>query len=1201
MISLLAPPSVLFFNNHLTKPVVVDARLGGNYMLHAVQVEMDLGLGLIDPITGLPVLTRVYAFELADAGTGTIIGSGHSHGTGAVEIYNPTFLTSSNVPINVTWMNMLPVSGGHLLPYDPSLMMGMGMGNEVIDPNMIPIVVHLHGSHVASIYDGFPTATITQMGMDPNMPMPPGMVMTSAVTYTYDNSQQGAMLWYHDHSIGLTRLNVFAGLEGGYFIEDQNKRDLVAAGILPQTLGANDTSLMIADRSFTADGQLYFPGAAGTDLLPGTTDTVADVLPPDYVNLGGQFPTAVPEYYGDFIMVNGTAWPHTHVGQGQAEFDLVNGSDSRFYTLRLDNPNVKVMLIGTDGGLLPHPITVIDGDGIDEQGEQIVFAPGDRLQLLFDFSNVAPGEKVHLINTGAAYEPFKGMDANGNLRPGFDDYGAPVEVVAATVNDAVGQILEFRVSATVPAWHSTITDGTVLNPSYVTIDPLSAAVTRKLGVFETTDAFGRIMPVVGTAEERADFQGNTHLGALGYGAPVTELVALGTTEIWEFYNTTADAHPMHIHLGEYQVLGRYQISSTDTNGDGVLIDGYNNDAGDLIDTRSDLDGIQNLYAEDQGSQDTVWIGPGEMLRVIMKFDRPGDYVWHCHILSHEDHDMMRPFKVLGFAGDLIGAISEDATSAALGLMEIGRADPMMQGFVAGSFSGTANLGTLTLAGNMTLHNCQDVAGKVDCSTDIIANNGEWSYTVGAAAQALKEGEIVTDSVTITELDGVTTHIINVVVTGVNDAPILSGPLTLPSSAEDMTITITASQLLGNATDIDGDPLSIIGLTASSGSLLTNGSGGWTFTPTLNDDSEVTFSYSVSDGRINVATTASLDLIPVNDAPVTSGPVLLSGIQNVTRTITVGELLANASDVDQGAVLSMSGLTASSGVLLNNGDGSWDFTPAVNSITPVSFSYQVSDGLASVVANATLSVTGGAVYAAFTGTAAANRFIGTAGNDYIDALGGADELKSGLGNDILIGGAGVDQAQGGAGNDLFVATIGDGNDDYLGGVGIDTYDLSRTNAAATVNLATGRATSLDTGTDKLNEIENVAGGAGIDTIIGDAAANVLSGRNGNDILSGGGGNDTLIGGAGNDAMTGGAGNDIFTFAREFGHDVITDFQIGTVLVHDTLDLRGLGFATFADVLAHTDAGPNAVIHAGLQDITLMGVTVGQLQTWDVLIG
>jgi hypothetical protein len=186
MISLLAPPSVLFFNNHLTKPVVVDARLGGNYMLHAVQVEMDLGLGLIDPITGLPVLTRVYAFELADAGTGTIIGSGHSHGTGAVEIYNPTFLTSSNVPINVTWMNMLPVSGGHLLPYDPSLMMGMGMGNEVIDPNMIPIVVHLHGSHVASIYDGFPTATITQMGMDPNMPMPPGMVMTSAVTYLYE-------------------------------------------------------------------------------------------------------------------------------------------------------------------------------------------------------------------------------------------------------------------------------------------------------------------------------------------------------------------------------------------------------------------------------------------------------------------------------------------------------------------------------------------------------------------------------------------------------------------------------------------------------------------------------------------------------------------------------------------------------------------------------------------------------------------------------------------------------------------------------------------------------------------------------------------------------------------------------------------------------------------------------------------------------
>jgi spore coat protein A, manganese oxidase len=1096
MVDLLDPASVVLFSNHLNKPVIIDARLGGNYTLHAVQIEMDLGLGMIDPVTGLPILTTVWAYELADATSGTVVASGHTHGSGLGEIYNPTFLTSTGVPINVTWMNMLPPTGGHFLPVDASIMAGMSMGSGAMDPDMLPIVVHLHGSHAASIYDGYPTQTLTQMGMDPNMPMPPGTVMSSAATYSYDNSQEAAMIWYHDHSLGFTRLNVFAGLEGGYMIEDQNRRDLVTSGILPATLGANDTSLLIADRSFTADGQLYFPGRAADDPLPGNAGIVADVLPVNYAELGGQFPTAVPEYYGDFIMVNGTAWPHTHVGQGQAMFDLVNGSDSRFYTLSVDNPNVKVILLGTDGGLLPHPITIINGDGVLDPGEQIIFAPGDRLQLMFDFSNVPSGERVHLINTGAAFEPFKGMDGDGHLRPGFDEDGNETPVIGATLSDSVGQIMEFRVSSAVTPWHSTapLDDSTVLNNHYTVIDPATATVTRRLGVFETTDQFGRIMPVIGTAEVRTDFQGNTHVGALGWDAPVTELVQLGSTEIWEFYNTTADAHPLHLHLGEYQVLGRYHISNTDTNGDGISIDGYNNDLGDLIDTRSDLPGIQNLYAEDMGNQDTVWVGPGEALRIIMTFDRPGDFVWHCHILSHEDHDMMRPFQVLGVAGDFAGAISEDSVAASLGLMEIGRADRSLQGFVAGNFQGTAHLGTLTLNANLVLP-----AGSAPS-----ANNGEWSYRVGTAAQALAAGETVTDAVTITELDGVTQHVINMVVTGVNDAPI-------------------------------------------------------------------------------VAT-----------------PVVLSTGQNVTRTICAAQLLATASDVDHGARLSVLGLTASAGTLIDNGDGSWDLISPLNTVAPITLSYSVSDGMVSTATLATLSFAGGSAYTLFTGTAGVNVFKGTAADDYIDALGGNDELKGGVGNDVLIGGAGNDQAQGGAGSDTIIATIGDGNDDYLGGAGVDTYDLSRTSAAATINLATGRASSLETGTDRLNEIENVTGGSGADVIIGDGLSNILLGRNGNDTIAGGAGNDSLNGGAGDDILTGGTGNDLFIFTNQFGHDVISDFAVGTALAHDTLDLRGLGFTSFADVLVHTDAGQNAVIHAGLYDVTLTGVSAALLQPWDVLI-
>jgi spore coat protein A, manganese oxidase len=1109
MTPLLAPPSLLTFSSHLSKPIVVDARAGGSFTLEAVQVGMDLGLGLIDPVTGLPVLTQVYAFELTDMSTGVVVSSGHLHGAGGLEIFNPTFLTSSGVPINVTWVNMLPATGGHLLPVDASIMMGMGMagmgsGTGVpMNPDMIPIVVHLHGSHVASIYDGYPSATITQMGMDPNMPMPLGMIMTSTASYTYDNSQEGTMLWYHDHSLGYTRLSVYAGLEGSYIVEDQNRRDLITAGVLPDTLGINDTTLMIADRSFTADGQLYFPGAAADDLLPGNAGVVSDVLPVDYVGLGGQFPTAVPEYYGDFIMVNGTAWPHTHVSQGQMEFDFVNGSDSRFYTFKLDNANVKVTLIGTDGGLLQHGITIMDGDGIDETGEQIIFAPGDRMQLMFDFSNVAVGDKVHLLNVGAAYEPFKGMDANGNLRPGFDDDGNEIAVTPATINDAVGQILEFRITAAMP-WHSTMTDETILNANYVIKSEASATVTRKLGVFETTDQFGRIMPVIGTAEWTPDASGTMQLGALGWDKPVTELVQLGATEIWEFYNTTADAHPMHLHLGEYQVLGRYHISDIDTNGDGVMIDGYQNDIGDLIDTRSDLEGIQNLYAEDMGNQDTVWVGPGEVLKIIMTFDRPGDYVWHCHILSHEDHDMMRPFKVLGVQGDFIGAISEDSVSAASGLVEIGRADPLKQGFIVCDIVGSANLGTLHLSANIVLPG----SSKLD------ANNGEWFYTVGAAAQALAEGETRTDVITITELDGVTTHDISIVVTGVNDAPVITSP------------------------------------------------------------------------------------------------VAMTATQNLVRKITSAELLSTATDVDQGAHLSVNGLTASSGTLLNNLDGTWNYTPGINNVADVNFNYQITDGLATVATSAVMTVTGGSAFVVMTGTALDNsmRLPAVAvtpvpvpvANGYFNALAGADDIRGGAGNDVVIAGAGKDQANGGAGNDIFLASMLDGNDDYAGGKGIDTYDLSNTNASATVNLALGTASSLDTGNDKLNEIENVIGTNSADTITGDGFANFLEGLGGNDILVGGAGNDTLVGGGGNDLLTGGLGNDIFVFANDFGKDTVTDFTNGTLLAHDTLDLRGLGFTSAADVLAHTDAGPNAIIHAGSNDITLSGVTSAQLQTWVFLL-
>lgn len=922
------------FTNALPAPFIVDARMGGSFALKAVQMDVDLGLGLgavtpmwvyevVDPTSGVPI----------DPNTGKLVSS---------PIINPTILTTSGVPISVTWFNDLPMGPGisHLLPYDPTLIMHMG-GNAMPGHNhfMAPIVTHLHGGHTAAIYDGFPTHEV---------------LPSESTTYIYDNSQEGAFIWYHDHSMGLTRLNVYAGLAGTYIIEDANRQQLTAEGVLPPTLSPNDNLLVIQDKSFNADGSLYYPAYAN-DPLPGTPNTVSSVLPPDYVALGGSFPTAVPEYYGDTILVNGTAWPHTDVAKGNIEYEMLNGSDSRFYVLQLDNPNVKVTLLGVDGGLLQHPIVICDGDGVQETGEQIVLAPADRVQLMFDFTNpnIADGTAVHLLNVGPAYEPFKGLNPDGTLNI----------ATAATAADPVGQIMEFRVNntlapfisslATTPADQSGTILSTVTNDAYSPIQLTGNEVTRKLGVFEYADQFGRIMPVVGVAEQTVDQYGNSvSPGGLGFSAPTTELVSLKkdnapVTEVWELYNVSADAHPIHVHQIEYQVLGRYQLTTVpstgpntgDTNGDGVVLQGvanFNNDFGNSL----------PLYPEDQGNQDTVWLASGEGLKIAMTFDRPGDYLWHCHIVSHEDWDMMRPLKVLGLTGDFSGAISEDATNSSEGLLEIGRADPMMQGFESGSFTGSAGLGILQMNENLISADGMAIKG---------GNDGQWSYAVNnSAAQYLAQGQSVDDIITIHELDG-TSHDITMHVVGVNDAPVVSDIATI-NGQEELTVLITADELLSRTSDVDqGAQLSIQNLWAESGLLTDNGNGTWTYTPDYTNRSPVTFSYSVTDGIADPVSAMATYLFPANLAPVVTGDVTLKGTSVAHEKITTAELLGNAKDPNIGNIMSVIDLKADRGILTDNGNGTWDYQPDYSAYgTSGHLTYFVSDGIALTAATATFA-------------------------------------------------------------------------------------------------------------------------------------------------------------------------------------------------------------------------------------------------------
>jgi len=1179
--------SAISFINHLPKPFVIDARSGGAYTIRETQVALNMGLldadgmALVDA-NGSPVLTTQWVYEYQDP-SGTVVGSAMPSmagmpgmtmpgmtmpGMGTNANYNPTFLTRSDVPIQVTWINDLPTSGP-FLPVDSSILSGMAMGAASVDTSMVATVPHLHGGHSAAIYDGYPTDGFTQSGLNAME----GMAMTSSDTYTYDNSQQGSLIWYHDHTMGLTRLNVYAGLEGSYFIEDQNRRNLEAAGVLPHlplNNAANESiSLLIADRSFSTDGQLYYPGASGSDPLPGTTDTVDAVLPPGY---SGPFPTAVPEYYGDTIMVNGVAWPHAQVGKGQVEFDMVNGSDSRFYVLKLDNPWAKVTLLGTDGGLLEKPITIMDGDGMDEQGEQIVFSPADRLQLLFDFTspNISVSDHVRLLNVGASWEPFKGLNPDGSLQPGFDvDFGVQVPVVAATPDDSVGNIMEFQFAAdpldpTAPDLSQVRTynldDNTILNANITHLSEVDAKV-RKLGIFEIEDQFGRIMPMIGTAESAVNQNGETVFGPQGWDAPVTEMVNLGDTEVWEFYNDTADAHPMHVHLGQFEVLGRYYSVPTLDPTTGAAT-GY--ELGDLIDTRTDLDGIQNLRPEDTGLQDTVWVGPGEALKVIMNFDRPGDYIWHCHILSHEDHDMMRPFKVLGFAGDLTGAISEDSAMPAQGLLELGTVDDAVQGFIAGSFDGAY--------GSLTLN-----------------TRGEWSYMVDQRAQQLPAGESRIEVFTIKELDDTTTHRITVTVLGQNDLG-SPGPITASGGVFQTGAILNAPLVTGDAEGDSQNPnysyqwfkdgIEIANANSSTYLVPNNGAGSY----------KVAITYTDLQGARGVVVSGNQDVVDASPPTIVSisnqgNSVILKFSENVIAAgVPLSAFVVEAIDSNNNVktlainTLSLDQSDTSRVILTLAGSA-----PASTSNLRVSYTDPAGNQATGVIQD----------LAGNDATTISNRFAdtlitsstATLASQYQDLVLTGTRNISGTGNtlnNVITGNGGNNKLDGATGADTLI-----------GGAGHDTYMIDNTNVVVQEDP--------NAGTDLVNTLTSYTLGANIENLtLGGSAAidgtgnglnNLITGNAGHNILDGGMGADTLIGGTGNDTYLVDNAADVVKEALNAGIDTVqssTSYTLGANL--EILSLTGSasrrGTGNSLNNLI-TGNGSNNILDGGIGSDTLIG--------------
>jgi spore coat protein A, manganese oxidase len=555
-------------------------------------------------------------------------------------------------PVRVKWMNQLVDEHGdylpHLLPIDQTLHWANPPGgaarrdSEAFDPTPyrgpVPIVTHLHGGHsgqesdgfaeawflpaannipagyatVGSYYDMFKAQAETLYGQ----PWTPG----SAV-FQYDNDQAAATLWYHDHSLGMTRSNVYAGPAGFYLLRGGPGDGVI--GVLPGPAPAlgdppgtkyYEIPIAIQDRSFNADGSLFYPGnrAFFEGLNQPPTEPYLDIpFIPDRACNGRRSdisPIFNPEFFGNTIVVNGKTWPYLEVEQRRYRFRFLNGCNSRFLVLKFDHAAVDVWQIGAEGGFLPAPLHINDLD-VGGLGGVLLMGLAERADVIVDFTNVAVGTSFRLLNLGPD-EPFGGFPT-----PAADP-------------DTTGQVLEFRV---VPA----TSRDTSTPPSLLVLPALTSLPaptgTRQVSLNEedsrtvrvSEDANGNVVLDCAKGEDfgpRFALLG-TVAGDGGvsrrWADPITENPAVGATEVWELFNFTEDAHPIHIHEILFEVLEREPFDGT----------------------------ARGPEAWETGRKDTVIAYPDEITRVKATFDRPGLFVWHCHIVEHEDHEMMRPYRI----------------------------------------------------------------------------------------------------------------------------------------------------------------------------------------------------------------------------------------------------------------------------------------------------------------------------------------------------------------------------------------------------------------------------------------------------------------------------------------------------------------------------------------------------------------------------
>jgi spore coat protein A, manganese oxidase len=512
-----------------------------------------------------------------------------------------TFEVQRGAAITVGWRNKLTAAAGplpHILPVDQT--------TAIQSPTSgVPIATHHHGSDSAVEFDGLPDQWTTPLRVQ----VGPGVTAANldptgpGLRYQYTNAQEASLHWYHDHAESLTRLNVTAGLAGLYVVRDANEAALQAANIIPKA--PYELGMVLQDRTFDALGNFTYSANPADYPDP----AVAATLP-------ANLPTAMPENFGDIILVNGKAWPNLRAEPRPYRVRLLNGSDSRFYTLSFGT--TPVYQIGTDLGLLNRGVRM----------SSITIAPGERVDLVLDFSAMAGQTFV------------VGNSANGPFPFGDPPLGGATIVMQVQVNLPRNTQLPMPVASLLPSTNLRRTAATpALVPAATRLAALRAPTVRRLILGEGTDQYGRILPMLGTYHPS---NAALNRGTLSFQDPPTETPPLNATEVWEIYNISADSHPLHMHLVQFQVIDRTPITynpptvTTMANGwQGVKLEGPVTRGAPVP-----------APAHEGGWKDTVVCPPDEVTRILVKFTRRGKYIYHCHILSHEDHDMMRWYQVI---------------------------------------------------------------------------------------------------------------------------------------------------------------------------------------------------------------------------------------------------------------------------------------------------------------------------------------------------------------------------------------------------------------------------------------------------------------------------------------------------------------------------------------------------------------------------